>query len=167
MTALTELTTNAEIRATLGVSTTEIPDRLLELPLYGFVVDLYAEKIHDSVVARFLEIKAKTESERTVLEKKFYGTAKLFFPYAVAIYLTATLPMFSLKKLTDGKAEFDRFDDALAITLANLAAMFASISNRLGLALQAMDPTVVIPTYTAIVTSVAVGLAIDPVTANA
>ncbi len=136
--------------------------------MYGFVVDLYAEKIHDTIVTRFLEVKGKSEADRTLLERKYYGVAKLFFPYAVAMYLTTTMPMFSLKKLTDGKAEFDRFDDALELMLANVATMFASISNRLGLALQAMDgPTIIIPTYTAIVTSIAVGLAVDPVTTSA
>jgi hypothetical protein len=109
---LTDYTTYAECRAALGTNADEIEDATLALPMYelGLVADF--EDIHASLPADYLTIAAIAPETRTAAEKAVYEAARLFAPFSVAVQLASSLPLFSPKQITDGKAGFARYADS-------------------------------------------------------
>lgn len=162
--ALTDYTTPNDVRAALGVSKTEINDAAISTLMHESIILEAMDSVHELVHTRYQEIKNLVEANRTKEQVKFFRTAQLFNTYALADHLTRSLPMFSVRSITDGKAEFTRASKALEIALEQLQGMFAVFKYRLGLALNALEGTQVIDTsYSAIVTSTVVGLGTDPV----
>lgn len=109
---LTDYTTYAEIRAALGVSDEEIDDATLGLNMYerGLVADL--EDINTALPASYATILAKAENVRTASETAVFEALQLFAPFAIAKQLASSLPLFSPKQISDGKAGFSRYADS-------------------------------------------------------
>lgn len=168
MNLLNQYTSYQEVRATLGVSSTELTDATLALPVYATLLDIDLEGVSPSVVVQFDRISAITApGAPTAAESKFLATVRLFAAYAVSRHLMVSLPMFSVQKLEDGKAHFIRFNEAYSDLKDGLDAMYISLRYRLGVLLQQIDPTSGgVPAYEGGVTSVTAPLAIDPVTAE-
>lgn len=159
---ITTYTTYDEVRATLGVSDDEIVDATLALPIWATNLDFAIDEFSSVLVATYETIAAKEESSRTATEKKIYTGTRLFATYTVAEDLLKSLPMFSFKRLTDGKAEAERFD-AWKDTKQGVANGLAAIRLRLQLALSGTSGYTAPLRNTFRFTS-ATGLATDPVT---
>lgn len=159
---LLDYTTYDDVRAILGVSTTELPDRTLSLALYSDQAELMLSDIYETLPDLFATI--KTNPTPTTLEAKVEKLVVLYYGYAVAKILLTALPMFSVKSLDDGRAGFVRFDDALNDIKDGVDAALATLKARLIAALNALIPGAVNTTVTERVHIVATGLAVDPVT---
>lgn len=155
-------TTYDEVRATLGVSDEELEDTTLELPVWSTNLDFALEEVSSELVATYTAISDKPTNDRTAAESKLYAATRLYATYIVADDLLKSLPMFSFKRVTDGKAEAERFD-AWEYTRDGVKNGLATIRRRLELALSNVIQ------YTPPVKSsyrfvIATGLAVNPVT---
>lgn len=109
--ALTDFTTYDDIRAALGVSSEEIEDATISLPVYEFSLQGELEDV-DSTLNLILDFATVVEIApglRTAAQSRFFQATYLFATYAVARHLTSSLPLFSPKEVTDGKASVVRY----------------------------------------------------------
>lgn len=161
--ALTDYTTYAEVRAVLGVSTTELPDSILALSIYAMQATLALEDVYVDIPTDYATISALPS--KTVPQQRFVDLVKLYVPYRVAKELLTSLPMFSVKQLSDGRAEFQRQADVFADVRDGVDAAISSLRYRLAAAYKSLFPlngvTVTAPTLTV---TLATGLATNPVT---
>lgn len=103
--ALTAFTSFDDIRAALGVSTDEIDDTTLSLPLYEYSLIGELEDVSLSLASDF----AALPPVLTDVQTRFKQSLVLFATYAVAKQLTVSLPLFSPKEIGDGKAHVTRY----------------------------------------------------------
>lgn len=159
---LLDYTTYADVRAILGVSSTELPDQTLSLNLYSDQAELMLSDIYETLPDLFATIKANPTP--TATEAKLEKLVSLYFGYSVAKLLLTALPMFSVKSLDDGRAGFVRFDEALNDIRDGVDAALATIKARLVSTLNILIPAAVNTTTSETVHILATGLAVDPVT---
>lgn len=165
--ALLDYTSYDEVRAVLGVSSTELPDRTLAQPLYDTHAELALEDIAPTLPTVYADIVALPSGTATAVQLRLQTLVQLFVPYAVAAKLLTSLPLFAVQSLTDGRAGFDRQDNgnifegvgedvkaALADIVARLKASFLLVTG-----LTPTEATVTMPTLT-----VASLRGLDPVT---
>ena len=105
---LTDFTSYDEVRACLGVSEEELSDETLCLPLYAEAMQIELEEVSSAIPADFATVAAIAEGSRSDAENRFFAAVGLFSAYAVANQLGTSLPLFSPKTITDGKASFSR-----------------------------------------------------------
>ncbi len=162
--SITTYTSPAEIRAVLGVSTTELPDTVLLLPIYSTLVELAIEDVNPDIPSQFAIVSAITPP-LTAKQQRFLDLVKLYAPYALANELLVSLPLFAVKDLTDGRASFGRQSDPYADVREGVQGSLQNLRVRLGVAYQALVPgaavDIAVATFT---TATTAGLAIDPVT---
>lgn len=159
---ITDYTTYDEIRATLGVSDEELENTTLALEIWSTNLDFAFDEFSEKLIPAYELIAAKPENTRTTDEKRVYAGTRLFATYTVADDLLKSLPMFSFKRVTDGKAEAERFDawkDTKEGVQAGLAAIKLRLNNALGKVTDYTPP--VRNTYKFVS---AVGLAVNPIT---
>ena len=159
---ITTYTTYDSVRATLGVSDDEIEDATLALEIWATNLDFSLDEFSSELVPSYTLIAAKPEGTRTADEKKVYAATRLYATYTVANDLLRSLPMFSFKRLTDGKAETERFD-AWKDTKEGVQAGLAAIKLRLELALSKVT-SYNVPVRSSFRFTGSTGLATDPVT---
>ena len=163
MTTLATYTTPETVRAVLGVSKTELTDATLNLGIYLTMVEHNLDDVSEGIVAEFAIVSAIPEGTRTAQQKKFFELVQLYAPYSLAKELLVSLPLFSVKSLTDGKAEFQRQDNVFEDVKDGVDAALTSLKYRLLAAYQTLTgatPTTR-PTFSTIVSS---PLGTDPVT---
>jgi uncharacterized protein (UPF0335 family) len=107
--ALLDYTTYGDIRAVLGVSEDEIEDSTLSLQVYEFGLSSEIRAVSRSLVSDVATVIAKEESTRTATESELLEVMTLFSTYAVARQLLTSLPLFSPKEISDGKASQTRY----------------------------------------------------------
>jgi hypothetical protein len=160
---ITDYTSYAEVRSILGVNDEEVPDEELALPIWSMLLDDKLSAVSDSVATNVTAIEAIPEAERTAAQKKFLATSSMYAAYATAQELLIALPMFAYKKLTDGKAEVERFD-RWADLKAGIERGANAMRLKLRLALAAVDPSYLVPAAVTGLFIVSTGIATDPVT---
>ena len=160
--SLLQYTSAAEVRAALGVNTTELPDSTLGLPMYDTVVEFALESVSPALQPLF-ETTAAIPTP-TATQSKFLNATKLFVTYAVAKHLLVSLPLFSVQRLSDGKAEFQRQADAFEDVREGVETFYNSLRKRLEALLLLLDPDAVTGVEQTPVIATAVGLEFDPVT---
>lgn len=161
--ALTTYTTYPEVRAVLGVSSTELPDSVLSLGIYGTMADLGLEDVHADIPASFSTVSALPSP--TTQQQRFVDLVKLYVPYLLAKELLTSLPMFAVKQLSDGRAEFQRQADIYDDLKDGIDSALLSLRFRLAAAYNTLYPDAGIATGRATFNiTVASGLATDPVT---
>lgn len=165
--ALTDFTTYDEVRAALGVSSTELTDSVLAQAQWAFQGLLDLEDINSALPDMYTTISGIAQGSRTTAQQRYFDLTRIFMTYAIAKSLLGALPLFSVQKLTDGKAEFDRFADAYKDVADAILGMFNSLRYRLGAAYQALVPGATVDTAYTSTFTIAVGLGTDPVTATA
>lgn len=106
--ALSDYTTADEVRAALGVSSNEISDEVLGLPMYEDNLVLALEDQGSSLIEDLQTVQG-ISSGLSRTQDSFLRAARLFCTYTVAHHLTTVLPLFSPQSVTDGKAGFNRF----------------------------------------------------------
>lgn len=164
--ALTDYTTYAEVRAVLGVSATEINDTVLAQSQWAFGLILDLEDTSVNIPSLYATVSALPALSRTTAQQRFYDLVRLFASYSTAQQLLASLPLFSVQKLTDGRAEFNRFAEAFKEVADDIRASFTVIRVRLATSYQGLAPgDAVIQTLAPVFVGVST-LAVDPVTAT-
>lgn len=109
-TALTSFTSYDEIRAVLGVSDEELENETLGLPLYLRQLQLQLSGISPGLEAAY-DTAAALAGNGTVQQQKLVLVMQVFSAYAIARILLTSLSLFAPKRITDGKAEFERIAD--------------------------------------------------------
>lgn len=107
---ITNFTTFNDIRAALGVSSDEIEDATLSLDLYELNLTSELEDIGSALASDYSTVAEL--STRTAAQERFYQATRLFSAYAVALQATGSLPLFSPKDISDGKATVSRYADS-------------------------------------------------------
>ena len=127
---ITEFTSYADVRAALGVSEDDLEDGTLELDLYADMLEVEFE----DVSATFLTTYAAAQATDTPTEAqaRFLKATRLFSTYAIAKHLTASLPLFAAKDVTDSKATVTRFDSPYRDTPVKTGSAFGSAASRTG-----------------------------------
>lgn len=159
---LTTYTTYADVRAALGVSTDDLDDATLALSLYDDNLTQELEGIALTLPDTFATIKAVVAP--TALETRFLTACRLFSTYAVAKMLTAALPLFAAKDVTDGKAAVGRFESPYRDVIKSVNEQYGTTRNRLLAALTAVGTTSA--TATARVYMAVASPSSDPVTGS-
>ena len=158
------ITDPSEVRAVLGVSATELPDSVINLAHYSVQVTLDLEEVNAGVPALYTTVSAIPSISRTATEQRFYDLVHLFCTYSRAKDLLAALPMFSVQRLSDGRAEFSRQNDAYVDTKAGVQGMYERLRVKLNAVYVTLMPGDAAYTEATFEYTSAVGLAINPVT---
>lgn len=162
-----------DIRAVLGVSSKELKDQTLALPVYVTWIESKLEAVHielpelyNSLVAkRELNLKDPNNPALTRIERKIVGLTQTYATYLQARMALTNMQAGAMKRITDGKAEIERYQidfttlfDEIDMQLAGLLAALIAALEEYGL-----EFPIVRTTYPVRST----GLAIDPVTGEA
>ncbi len=158
-------TTHDEVRAVLGVSNEELEDATLDLKVFTDQLEFELSDIDEGLPATLTAIAALAEGARTAAQQKVFVVANMFSAYAYGKVLLTSLPMFSPKRITDGRAEFERFLDPFNDVRDGVSAGYTGLRVRLQNALASLDNAYSAPTTSRVVFTAAVGLAVDPITA--
>ena len=157
---LTDYTTYSDIRAVLGVSEDDLTDATLALQTYD---DYLTQELEDididlpDTYATTLALSAPTSAET-----RFVKACSLFATFSVAKTLTAALPLFAAKQITDGKAQVSRFDNPYKDAIKSINEQYETLKARLIAALGAIGTTTTAATvrrYMSVVSP-----SVDPVT---
>lgn len=106
---LEDYTSQDEIRAAVGSTDEELPDTVLDLPMYIQFLLAELRGIGANLPADFAVVVAIAEESRTTAQQNFYEAVRLFCPWAVAVFILPALPLIAQKSITDGKAAISRF----------------------------------------------------------
>lgn len=147
---LSAFTSAMEVRALLGVSSKELKDAQLELPIYRELLSLDFSDLDSS-----LESDAETfigAPSKTPEQSKVVSLASVYAAYCVALHIFPTLEQLAPQKITDGKAEVQRQTQDLQVLKQGLEAGKQRIQTRLVEAyklinVNATETTLIIPTF--------------------
>lgn len=109
---LTDYTTPDDIRSVLGVTADELEDETLALETWDNLLMFELEDVHAGLPAGYAAVVATEAATRTAVQSKLYRATRMYATLAVANGLTASLPMFGPKDISDGKATVSRFADS-------------------------------------------------------
>lgn len=117
MLTLTDYIDYGEVRAALGVSSYELSDDTLALPMYTRALQAKLDAIIGTVgdrtgTLRFIFEGVSLDSSPTTAEEAFSDQISLFAVYVVAEACLSGLSLLALKSESDGKAVQTRFSDA-------------------------------------------------------
>jgi hypothetical protein len=158
-------TTYEEVRATLGVSDEELENETLDLKVFTDQLELELTDIDPTLPTTLDTIAALAEASRSAAQKTVFNVANLFVSYAYARILLTSLPLFSPKRVTDGRAEVERHAGMMEDTRDGVYAGYSTLRTRLQNALAALGNGYTAPVATSVAFTASVGLAVDPVTA--
>lgn len=162
---ITDYTTYDDIRSALGVSSEELEDTTLGLETWDHHLMFELEDIHATLPSIYADITDTAVASRTPSEVKLHRATRIFATLAVANALTASLPMFGPKNISDGKALISRFADApYKAVMEKVAAQYDRAKDRLASAwaeLNASTATFTSRSYMGVST-----LGTDPVTGS-
>ena len=161
---LTDFASYDEVRSVLGVSATELADTVLTQPQWGTLATIDLEDVNLGIPAIYVTISALASNIRTAQQQRFYELVRLFASYSCAKTLLSSLPLFSVRSLTDGRAEFTRHEDAHLDVRLGVQGMHERLRIKLTTVYTTLVPAdapYADATYTY---SASVGLAINPVT---
>lgn len=107
---VTDYATTADIRALLGVSEEEIEDATINSAVFSTQLEATLDDMSPLLATNYAAIKLIPEVNRTPVQVKFLKTAALYAAYIVAYDMLTSMTHFAPERVTDGKAEFQRFD---------------------------------------------------------
>ena len=136
---ITTYTTYNDIRAALGVSTDDLEDATLSLPIYDQYLTMELEEVAIDLTTTFSTVEDLPTP--TAAQTRFLEATSMFATFALAKMLTGTLPLFAAKQETDSKASGTRFDTGYKDTIASVAKEYGRVRNRLTQSLAAVAVT--------------------------
>lgn len=110
--ALTQYCELDEVRAALGVNDVELPDTVLNLPIYEIGLVRELTKVSTSLPAAFSSVLGVLESARTAQQTDLYNATRMFSVYTCAKQVGVSLASITPKGVSDGKASVSRFSDS-------------------------------------------------------
>lgn len=96
------------VRALLGVSSKELSDTTLQVPVFNQRLAAEINALSADLLADY----ATAAAAGTTAAANFVSALRLFAAFAMARFCLASLPLFSPKSITDGKAGFARYPDS-------------------------------------------------------
>ena len=162
-----------DIRAVLGVSSKELKDQTLALPVYVTWIESKLEAVHielpelyNSLVAkRKLNLEDPNNPALTQIERKIVGLTQTYATYLQARMALTNMQAGAMKRITDGKAEIERYQIDFTTLFDEIDMQLAGLLSALIAALEGYGLGFPIVRTTYPVRST--GLAIDPVTGEA
>lgn len=154
-----------DVRAVLGLSDEELPDSRLALPVFSTSVAEAVESVHPELETIYDSLKLKQETDPTTLtrtERKIVNLTEVYATYRMAKLLLVGMRAGTMKRITDGKAEVERFQVDIESLLEEIDAMLADLLARLLSALEDYGLTVEVPAPTYLLGTATLG--VDPVT---
>lgn len=155
---------NAEVRAALGVNVVELPDAVLNLPIYSIGLMRELNKLSPSLPASFSALVGRDQGGLSELEAALVASVRLFSTYACARQVSVSLASMLPKDVGDGKASVSRFAGApYRETMDRVEAMYqstrrATLASLAAVAGEAVVPVALAPHFAA------AGRQYDPVT---
>lgn len=110
--ALTAYCELSEIRAALGVNDIELPDTVLNLPVYEIGLVRELNRVSVSLPVAFSAVSAIAEEARTDAGQALMDAVRFFSVYAAARQVGVSLGSIVPKTVGDGKASISRFSDS-------------------------------------------------------
>lgn len=159
-----DYTTYEEVRAVLGVSATELPDLTMAQTQHNLLLTIDLEDVNSGIPDLYTTVSALPEISRSTAQKRFYELTRLFASYTIARNLLTSLPLFSVARLTDGRAEFQRQPDIFADVREGVEAMFNTLRIKLSTIYVVLTPAEALYTSGVFSYATSTGLGTDPVT---
>lgn len=154
-----------EARAALGANSIELPDAVLNLPIYLIGLMRELNKVSPSLPGLFAPIVGKKAEDRAPLEAALHDAVRLFSVYSVAKQVGVSLASMLPKAVGDGKASTSRFADApYKETMSNVETMFHTARSGLVETLEAYNQTGTAKAVRPITAFLAAPRAYDPIT---
>ena len=154
-----------DVRAVIGADTEDLEDTEIELKVIELQLVDVLDSISENLIDIFKAISVKMEDPlqtTTKLERKIVGTLQVLSTYYVALVLAPTFPVKILRKITDGKATGERTAEPFENLQQELQDTVDALIERMKDLLEEYGEEVTRTTNG--VLTLAVGLAIDPVT---
>ena len=154
-----------DVRAVIGADTEDLEDTEIELTVIELQLVDVLDSVSENLIDIFKDISAKLEDPlqtTTKLERKIVGTVQVLSTYYVALVLAPTFPVKILRKITDGKATGERTAEPFENLQRELQDTVDALIDRLKDLLEEYGEEVTRVTNG--VLTLAVGLAVDPVT---
>ena len=130
--ALVDYISFDDIRAALGVSKDEIDDATLSLDVYAFNHVSELEHVSPLILGVYAAQLLVTPTLWTPIQTRFFQSFTLFSAYAVAKQATISLPLFSPKEQTDGKASMVRYaQDPYKATITRVLQQYDAFKAKL------------------------------------
>ena len=121
-TSLSQLVTVEELRALLGVNQKELKDVTIDLPIYWKQVKVELNAISSTLLSTYDALPGTGLTDK---EQRLKDSVETFAGLSAAILLAASLPQFSPRTISDGKATMQRQLDAPDKTLENLQRLYS------------------------------------------
>lgn len=115
---LSAYTTSAEVRALLGVTSKELKDEQLALPMYRRLLSTELDELDPQLEADYEALANLPSPDAT--QEKFKDLVQLYSSYAIALHLVPSLEQFAPQKITDGRAEVQRSESDLKTLISGL-----------------------------------------------
>ena len=154
-----------DVRAVIGADTEDLEDTEIELTVIELQLVDVLDSVSENLIDIFKDISVKLEDPlqtTTKLERKIVGTLQVLSTYYVALVLAPTFPVKILRKITDGKATGERTAEPFENLQRELQDTVDTLIERLKDLLEEYGEEVTRTTNG--VLTLAVGLAVDPVT---
>lgn len=165
MALLLDLTTPDEVRAVLGVSDVELSDTTLSLPIFESMWQMLLFDIYAGLPDLLDDIKDRLSTDPssvTSTEKQLLETVKVFSAYATSKVFLSNAQMFTPKRVTDGRAEVERFADSFGSLMDGLLTMYYKLLARIRYLLRLLGLNV--PEPAPVLLLATAGLAVNPIT---
>lgn len=104
--------TFADVRALLGVSSDELEDDDIDVRVFVRMLELDLRALSASLMSEYITIQSKSRSMRSTTEQQLFEAVQTYATFHVADQLCSSLPQFSPKTISDGKAFAQRHADS-------------------------------------------------------
>ena len=154
-----------DVRAVIGADIEDLEDAEIGLKVIELQLVDVLDSISENLIDIFKTISVKMEDPlqtTTKLERKIVGTLQVLSTYYVALVLAPTFPVKILRKITDGKATGERTAEPFENLQRELQDTVDALIERMKDLLEEYGEEVTRTTNG--VLTLAVGLAVDPVT---
>jgi hypothetical protein len=133
---ITPYTSHDEVRAALGVTSDDLDDTTLDLPIYGNHLLMELEDVSLTLVSAYEA--AYAAEPQSDLQVRLVAAVNMFATYSVAKHLSNSIPLFVAKQETDSKAGGTRFDTGYRETIASVAREYSRLRTYLETTLAAV-----------------------------
>ena len=163
--SITKYTSYDEVRVVLGVAKKELKDEELELPVFETLLLLELDDLSTGIVPLYDSIEALDPlvTPPTPAQTRFLRVCDAYATYFVAKLAGEAMPMFGLARITDGKAEQQRFEGSQDV-MAAIKARLAELKVKLAAAFANAGGTGAIEATATFTHARASALTFDPVT---
>lgn len=162
--SLAKYTSYDEIRAILSLTEAELEDSTLALQLYETQLQELFYEIDEELLTQYDAIERIGVSSRTRKQQRFFNLAQAFSSYGVCNMLLESLPLLTVKKEQDARAQYEHFDAPFEDIASAVKAGFSTSRSRLIAAFNDLGATqLTTGSKTWSITGTA-GIALDPVT---